>query len=115
MVAGGYVPDIGDVVWLTLDPTQGHEQRGRRPALILTPLQYNARTSLAVCCPITNQVKGYPFEVPVSGDPTVSGVVLVDQVKSLDWVTRQADLMGRVDHATLDGVRTLLKTLLQTP
>lgn len=114
--SGAYAPDTGDVVWLTLDPTKGHEQRGRRPALILTPLQYNARTSLAVCCPMTNQIKGYPFEVVVAGDPAVTGgVILVDQVKSLDWLTRRADLMGRVDHATLNSVRALLKTLLQTP
>ena len=116
MVAGGYVPDAGDVVWLTLDPTEGHEQRGRRPALVLTPLRYNARTSLAVCCPMTNQIKGYPFEVVAAGDSAVSGgVILVDQVKSLDWVTRHADLMGRVEPATLGNVRGLLKTLLQTP
>lgn len=115
MVGGTYVPDIGDIAWLTLDPTKGHEQAGRRPALILTPQQYNARTNLAVCCPVTNKAKGYPFEVPVDAASGVTGVVLVDQVKSMDWVQRQASLMGRVNGATLDAVRVLLKTLLQTP
>jgi mRNA interferase MazF len=105
---------MGDVVWLTLDPTQAHEQRGRRPALVLTPRLYNAKASLAVICPVTNQLKGYPFEVPIGGDPSLTGVVLVDQVKSLDWLTRRADFMGRVDRPTLDAVRALLKTLLQT-
>ena len=114
MVEGRYTPDTGDVVWLTLDPTVGHEQQGRRPALILTPRAYNARTSLAVCCPVTNQAKGYPFEVAIKGQ-NVTGVVLVDQVKRLDWVTRRADLKGTVDQGTLSDVRALLKTLLQTP
>lgn len=111
-----YIPNIGDVVWLTLDPTKGHEQQGRRPALVLTPVRYNERTSLAVCCPMTMQVKGYPFEVAVTGDEAVNGgVILVDQVRSLDWVTRRAELIGRVHQETLDRVRSLLKTFLQIP
>lgn len=110
-----YVPDIGDIVWLTLDPTQGHEQAGRRPALVLTPKQYNAKTNLAVCCPVTNRSKNYPFEIPLDAASGVTGVVLVDQVKSLDWVERRADLMGSVGDVTLDAVRQMLKTLLATP
>ena len=116
MVEAPYVPDVGEVVYLTLDPTKGHEQAGRRPALVLTPRRYNARTALVVCCPMTMQVKGYPFEVPVTGVGAVAGgVVLADQVKSLDWVQRRASLLGRVDDATLARVRALLKALLQTP
>jgi mRNA interferase MazF len=109
---GTYVPDAGDLVWLTLDPTQGHEQTGRRPALVLTPRFYNARTKLAVCCPLTTQIKGYPFEVHVDSASGVAGVVLVDQLKSLDWVTRRADRIGSVDDSVMTNVRTLLKTLL---
>lgn len=116
MIEERYVPDAGHVVWLTLEPTKGHEQRGRRPAVVLTPRLYNARTSLAVCCPMTTKRKHYPFEVDVAGDPAViGGVILVDQIKHLNWVTRQATFMGRVDESTMRSVRGLLKTLLQTP
>src|SRR5437762_13948374 len=80
-----YVPERGDAVWLTLDPQAGHEQAGRRPALVLSPAAYNGRVGLALCCPITNQAKGYPFEVALPDGLAVSGVVLADQVKSLDW------------------------------
>ncbi|HEY7327351.1 MAG TPA: endoribonuclease MazF [Gemmataceae bacterium] len=86
----GYVPERGDAVWITLDPQAGHEQAGRRPALVLSPSAYNGRVGLALLCPITGQAKGYPFEVAVPDDLPVSGVVLADQVKSLDWRTRKA-------------------------
>ncbi len=110
-------PDVGDLVWLTLDPTKGHEQGGRRPALVLTPSHYNAATSLAVCCPVTRKAKGYPFEVPVRTLESTSfgGVILVDQIKNLDWVRRDASVIARVDAVTLKAVRNLLKTLLETP
>jgi len=109
------VPDIGEVVWLTLDPTRGHEQQGRRPFLVLTPKGYNDKTSLVVGCPVTNEAKGYPFEVSVSGTADVTGVILADQVKSLDWRARQADLKGRVDLKTVQLVRSLVKRLLNIP
>ncbi len=80
-----YVPERGDAVWITLDPQAGHEQAGRRPALVLSPSAYNGRVGLALFCPITNQVKGYPFEVPIPAGSSVTGVVGADQVKSLDW------------------------------
>ena len=115
MVGASYVPDIGDVIWLTLDPTKGHEQAGRRPALVLTPQPYNAITNLAICCPVTTKSKGYPFEVALGAGSGVTGIVLVDQVKSIDWVQRQASLIGQVHSATLDAVRAMLKTILQTP
>ena len=107
-----YIPDIGDVVWLTLDPTKGHEQQGRRPFLVLTPSAYNDKTSLAVGCPVTNEAKGYPFEVAITGARGVAGVVLADQVKSVDWRSRRAELVGRLDAKTLQRVRAFIKRLL---
>lgn len=107
-----YVPDRGDVVWLNFTPQAGHEQAGHRPALVLSPASYNGKTGLMLCCPITSQIKGYPFEVAVEGEVGVSGVVLADQVKSLDWRARQAKRKGRVSpevtERTLARVRALL-------
>jgi mRNA interferase MazF len=107
-----YVPERGDVVWLNFTPQAGHEQAGHRPALVLSPVAYNGKTGLMLCCPITSQVKGYPFEVPLSPDAGVRGVVLSDQVKSLDWRARQARHKGtaskHVVGQTLACVRTLL-------
>ena len=85
-----HVPERGDVVWITLDPQARHEQSGRRPALILSPKTYNGKVGLAILCPITRQVKGYPFEVPIPDGQAVAGAILADQVKSLDWRARQA-------------------------
>lgn len=105
------MPDAGDVVWLSFDPTSGHEQAGHRPALVLTPAAYNGKTGLLVCCPITSRAKGYPFEVPLRFDDT-DGVVLSDQVKSLDWRARRARRAGRVPAAVLADARARLKALL---
>jgi mRNA interferase MazF len=88
--ASTFVPERGDAVWITLDPQAGHEQAGRRPALVLSPAYYNGRAGLALMCPITSQVKGYPFEVTLPQGIPVAGVVLADQVKSLDWRARKA-------------------------
>lgn len=85
-----YVPARGDVLWLDFNPQKGHEQAGRRPALVLSPTEYNRTVGLAVVCPISNQKKGYPWEVNIPDSPLVSGVVLADQVKSLDWRQRNA-------------------------
>jgi mRNA interferase MazF len=87
-----YVPERGDVVWLSFDPQAGHEQAGQRPALVLSPKAYNARTGLMLCCPMTTKIKGYPFEVGLSGD--TPSAVLADQVKSLDWRARKAKKKG---------------------
>jgi len=107
-----YVPKRGDLVWLDFTPHSGHEQAGRRPAVVLSPLIYNRETQLMLCCPITSRVKGYPFEVSVSAR-TISGVILADQIKSVDWVARHARYAGKVNpetvHAVLDRVRTLLE------
>lgn len=103
--------DAGHVVWLEFDPQVGREQAGRRPAVVLTPASYNKKTSLMICCPLTSQIKGYPFEVLVEIDG-VQSVVLSDQVKSLDWKIRKAKFK---DKATLDilvEVRAKAKSLL---
>jgi mRNA interferase MazF len=109
---GGYVPGRGDVIWITLDPRVGHEQAGRRPALVLSPLAYNGRVGLALLCPVTSQVKGYPFEVPLPDGLAVTGVVLADQVKSLDWRVRQAARIGAVPEEVLVQVLRRLAPLL---
>jgi mRNA interferase MazF len=112
LVAKRYVPGRGDLIWLLFDPQAGHEQAGRRPALVLTPSKYNQLTSLAVCCPITSQIKGYPFEVAVRARK-VAGVILADQVKSLDWRIREATFIERLPAATMQEVQQKLFVLLQ--
>ena len=111
MVAG-YVPEVGHIVWLSLDPQRGREQAGRRPFLILSPGEYNAKTSLAVGVPIASKAKGYPFEVIVKAGGAITGVALADQVKNLDWRARLADFGAHASPATLRSVRRLLATLL---
>ena len=106
------MPDRGDAVWLRLDPSEGHEQAGRRPALVLSPASYNGRVGLALLCPITSRVKGYPFEVALPAEGAVSGVVLSDQVKSLDWRTRGAELIEPLPASVTDEVLDKLRTLL---
>lgn len=108
-----YVPDVGHLVWLSLDPQRGREQAGRRPFLVLTPSSYNGKTSLAVGAPVTSRRKNYPFEVPLVAGSPIAGVVLVDQVKSVDWQARFADFAGDVSAATLRRVRKQLATFLQ--
>jgi mRNA interferase MazF len=98
---GGYVPRCGDVIWLSFDPQVGHEQAGRRPALVLSSTEYNRTVGLAVVCPITNQSKGYPFEVAVPNGLKVSGVVLADQAKSIDWVGREAKFLCQLPKSTV--------------
>lgn len=85
-----YVPDRGDIVWLQFNPQARHEQAGHRPALVLSPASYNRRSGLMLCCPMTSQRKGYPFEVVIAADTDRESVVLADQVKSLDWKARKA-------------------------
>jgi mRNA interferase MazF len=112
VVTRAYVPDAGDLVWLTFDPQAGHEQRGRRPALILSPRVYNAKALLAIACPITSQVKGYPFEVPLPAGGTISGVVLADHVKNLDWRARRMVFEAKAPTEILIDVRERLRALL---
>jgi mRNA interferase MazF len=105
-----YVPDTGDLVWLQFDPQAGHEQAGHRPAVVLSPANYNSKTGLMLCCPLTTKIKGYPFEVALAGKP--ASVVLSDQVKSLDWRVRQAVRKGRVTDAELAQIRAKLRALI---
>ncbi len=113
MVDRNYVPSRGDIVWLSFTPHAGREQAGHRPALVLSPRAYNGKTSLALMCPITSRVKGYPFEVSLPSAGTVSGVVLADQIKSLDWRARRARFecptTARVVGEVLDKVGVLLE------
>lgn len=112
MVARAYVPDAGDLVWLTFDPQAGHEHRGRRPALILSPRAYNAKARLALACPITSQVKGYPFEVPLPPGGKIVGAILADHVKNLDWHARRVVFEARATADTVTDVRERLRVLL---
>ena len=107
-----YVPQRGDAVWITLTPQAGHEQSGRRPAVVLSPGAYNARVGLALLCPITNQIKGYPFEVVIPAGLRVSGAILADQVKSLDWQARQAEFICTLPPRTIGEVLQKVGTLL---
>jgi mRNA interferase MazF len=108
--SSGYAPDRGDVVWLQFHPSAGHEQDGRRPVLVLSPRDYNALTGLLVCCPITSKRKGYPFEVTVEAGP-VRGVVLADQIRSVDWKSREARPAGTA-VGTADTVARIVGRLI---
>lgn len=112
MSRNGYVPERGDLVWLQFDPQAGREQAGHRPALVLSPKPYNRVTRLALMCLITSQAKGYPFEVPLPRDLQVSGVVLADHVKSLDWTARKARLADCAQAVVVADVLAKLQTLL---
>jgi mRNA interferase MazF len=105
-----YVPDAGDIVWLSFDPQSGHEQAGQRPAVVLSPAAYNAKTSLMVCCPMTSQIKGYPFEVKIAG--ASPSAVLADQVKSFDWRRRGARRKGMISAEELAEVRAKIRALI---
>ena len=107
-----FVPETGDFVWLTFDPQAGREQAGRRPALVLSPRKYNAKSGMALACPITNQSKGYPFEVPVPVNHGATGVILADHVKSVDWRVRRAEKAGRCPAEAIEEVRARLAPLL---
>ena len=111
-MAGAYCPDRGDVVWLDFNPRSGHEQAGRRPALVLSPEAYNRKAGLASCCPVTTQVKGYPFEVGFPEGLKAGGVVLADQVKSLDWKERRVKFLCRVPAPVVGEVSEKLALLL---
>jgi len=107
-----YIPNRGDIVWLDFDPQKGHEHSGHRPVLVLSPAEYNKRIGLMICCPMTNQVKGYPFEVLVDGNAK-KGAILADQVKSMDWREREAEKKGKVTKETLREVVEKIKTILE--
>ena len=107
-----YTPDRGDVVWLSFNPQAGHEQAGRRPALILSPKEYNRKAGLSILCPIISRIKGYPFEVAIPTEYDVRGVILSDQVKNLDWRTRDAEYFCKLPEDTVVETLGKLLTLL---
>jgi mRNA interferase MazF len=105
-----YIPNRGDIVWLNFDPQAGHEQKGKRPAIVLSPKEYNEKVGLALFCPITSKVKNYPFEVKVDGE--IDGVVLSDQLKSLDWRKRNAEYIMKAGAQTLKEVQENIHMLI---
>ena len=112
MVAREYVPDAGDLIWLDFTPQAGREQAGRRPAVVLSPRSYNEKTSLAVVCPVTRHVKGYPFEVSLPAGSRIKGAILSDHLKNLDWRQRQAQKAGKIPRSILEHVRARVAALL---
>ena len=113
MRKSAYVPAQGDLVWLDFDPQAGHEQGGRRPAIVLSPKPYNQLIGLALVCPVTSREKGYPFEVKITASLPVSGVALADHLKSQDWRARHAKFIGKLDAATLTAVLQRTRSLLE--
>jgi mRNA interferase MazF len=109
----GYVPEAGDIIWLEFDPQAGHEQAGHRPAAVLSPQSYNRAAGLLLCCPMTTQIKGYPFEVRIAGTPV--SVALADQVKSLDYVVRRVRFKGKVSSQELSEIRAKATALIGKP
>ncbi len=112
-MTSSYVPGRGDIVWMNFSPQAGHEQAGRRPALVLSPRSYNDRTGLALFCPVTTAAKGYPFEVPLPQGGEITGVVLSDHVKSMDWRARQAGLATQTTPRVVEQVLEMIVTLLR--
>ncbi len=106
-----YIPSKGDIVWVEFIPQKGHEQKGHRPAVVISPYEYNAKTSLAIVVPITSKIKGYPFEVTIRGD-NIKGVALADQVKSLDYKARNFKFIEKADSAAVVEILYKLKVLL---
>ena len=108
-----YIPDRGDVVWLNFNPQAGHEQSGKRPAFVLSPESYNRKVGLALFCPITNKIKGYPFEVDVPNGLDITGTILSDQIKSSDWKARNATLICKLSDEIIEQVLAKVATLLR--
>lgn len=107
-----YVPERGDAIWINFNPQAGHEQSGRRPAIVLSPQSYNEKVGLCLLCPITNKAKGYPFEVLIPTGLAVTGVILSDQAKSLDWQMRNAEFVAQLPEVVTSEVLKKLKSLL---
>ena len=112
MAPGPFVPEAGDIVWINFDPQAGHEQAGHRPTVVLSPAAYNAKVGLLVCCPVTTKIKGYPFEVALSGAPP--SVALADQVKSFDWRRRNAMKKGSATQSEVALIRAKLRAVIGT-
>ena len=110
---GNYIPDRGDAVWINFNPQAGHEQAGRRLAVVLSPGSYNGKVGLALLCPVTNQIKGYPFEVIIPAGLKVTGAILSDQVKSLDWRIRNTEFCDKLPESVVLEIFKKLSTLLR--
>jgi mRNA interferase MazF len=110
---GDYCPAAGDLIWIDLDPTLGHEQSGHRPALVLTPRSYNVRSGLCILCTVTSRARGYPFEVAIPHGHAISGVVLADQPRSVSWEKRCVKIAGMASAKLVDEVRERLAVLIQ--
>lgn len=108
-----YAPSRGEIVWLQFEPQAGHEQSGRRPAVIISPREYNQKAGLCLCCPVTSKAKGYPFEVELPAGMKVEGVVLCDQLKSLDWKARNAVTIGTLPGRSLKEIQARILALVQ--
>ena len=107
-MADNYIPDRGDIIWINLNPQAGHEQAGRRPVLVISPIAYNCKVGMAIMCPITNQIKSYPFEVEIPDGLKITGVILSDQVKCLDWKARRVEFMCKLPlNITLEVLKKL--------
>jgi mRNA interferase MazF len=111
MVKKNYIPNRGDIVWLNFTPQTGHEQKGKRPAIVLSPIEYNDKVGLAIFCPITSKIKDYPFEVKIQ-NKKINGVILSDQVKSLDWKSRNIEFITKASKDEVDEVREKLSILI---
>jgi mRNA interferase MazF len=110
---GPYIPSRGEIVWLQFEPQAGHEQSGRRPAVIISPREYNQKVGLCLCCPVTSIVKGYPFEVQLPVGMKAHGAVLCDQLKSLDWKARHARLIGNLPGRSVREIQAKILALVQ--
>jgi mRNA interferase MazF len=108
-----YIPERGDIVWLIFDPQVGHEQAGRRPALIASPQSYNKINGLSLAYPITSKIKHYPFEVKIPSGLPINGVILADQIKNLDWIGRNAEFICALSSDVVDDVIAKTLTLLE--
>lgn len=106
-----YCPKRGDIVWITFTPQSGHEQRGIKPAITISPLEYNQKTNLGIFCPITSKAKGYPFEVKIKSKK-INGVILSDQIKNMDWKTRNAKFITTANEETLEQVLENINLLI---
>ncbi|SFO97971.1 endoribonuclease MazF [Hydrogenimonas thermophila] len=112
MKSGSYIPDRGDIVWLNFTPQAGHEQKGKRPALVISPKIYNEKTSLCICVPITSKVKGYPFEVSLPKKLPIEGVILSDQVKNLDFMARDVTFICKLPNSVVQKVQKNILALV---
>lgn len=114
MVDTNYIPNKGDIVWLNFTPQSGHEQKGRRPAITLSTYEYNSKTYLGLFCPITSKVKNYPFEISLEDTLEIQGVILSDQIKSLDWKVREAEFICKASSSILNNVLSKVNLLLNS-